>query len=313
MINMKTFSMNTSHSISWILFMLLGLTACQNEQQHAQAEIARQEAIVEKEEDPGAAEQLIQQYLAYTDTYVDDAEANPRYLYRAAALQYRFNNFDAARSTLEEAIGKYYTHENTPQAILLLGSIFKDKLLNKFAASILYQSAAESIPGLADNEEVAAMNKAGFGPVTQRLDLVAGNMYKDSTGRIDLRLANDLINGASVYALISPEAESVPEFLYKAGETARTIQAFGKAIELYDRLLERYPNYEKTPQAMFLKAFTLDNDLRRLEDARAVYEGFLAKYPDDEFADDTKFLLDNLGKSDEEIISSFGTEQQVEQ
>ncbi|MCB0375255.1 MAG: tetratricopeptide repeat protein [Sinomicrobium sp.] len=302
--------MKTIHSYFLVLVILFfSLTACQNEQQHAQSEITKQETLIEDESDPEAAEQLIQQYLAYASTYPEDGEASARYLYRVAALQYRLNNFDAARSNLEKAIHKYYDHENTPKAVLLLGDIYQEKLHNKFASSVLYQSAAESMPSLAEEAEVAAMNKTGFGPVTQRLELIADNMYRDSTGRVDLRLANDYITGTSVYALISPEAERVPEFLYKAGETARTIQAFGKAIELYDWLLERYPGYEKTPQAMFLKAFTLDNDLHRLDEARAVYEEFLAKYPNDEFADDTQFLLENLGKSDEEIISSFGAQQ----
>ena len=52
-------------------------------------------------------------------------------------------------------------------------------------------------------------------------------------------------------------------------------------------------------------AFTLDNDLQRHEEAKELYESFLEKYPDDDFADDTQFLLQNLGKTDEEIIQSF--------
>ena len=52
---------------------------------------------------------------------------------------------------------------------------------------------------------------------------------------------------------------------------------------------------------MFLKAFTFDNDLKDYENARKYYEEFLAKYPNNEFAESAKFLLDNLGKSDEEL------------
>lgn len=306
---MKKFSMKTIYYFIPVLIFLLSLGACQSEQEHSQSEIAQQESLIEEGGEPEAAEQLIQQYLAYADMYPDDADAAPRYLYRAAALQYRLNNFSAAQHSLEKAIATYYEHENTPKAVLLLGNIFQEKLRNRFAGSILYQSALESMPALREEPEVTAMNKEGFGPVTQRLEMVANNMYRDSSGRVDLRLANDFITGAAVYALVSPDADRVPEFLYKAGETARTIQAFGKAIELYDQLLERYPTYEKVPQAMFLKAFTLDNDLRRLEEARMVYEDFLVRYPEDEFADDTQFLLNNLGKSDEEIIGSFGAQQ----
>lgn len=290
--------------------LVWGLSACQSEQQHAQSEISKQETVVENGGDPEAVSQLIQQYLAYTTNYPEDAGANPRYLYRAAALQYRLNNFDAARNSLEKAIRLYYGNENTPNAVLLLESIYQEKLKDRMASSILLQAAANSFPELARQEaSVGAVQNSGLAPVTQRLDAVSRAMYPDTTGRIDLRRANDFITGVSVYALISPDGDQVPELLYKAAETARTVQAFSRAIELYDWLIEGYPNFEKVPQATFLKAFTLDNDLRRMEEARRIYEDFLATYPQDDFADDARFLLDNLGKTDEEIIQSFEAPQ----
>lgn len=291
----------------WLLTFIL--SACQNEQQHAQTEIGKQEEIVDAGGDPEAVNQLIQQYLTYVNNYPDDAVANARYLYRAASLQYRLNNFEAARSSLETAIRDYYEHENTAKAVLLLENIYQEKLRDRMAGSILLQSAAESFPELSEESAVANVRNSGLAPVAQRLDAVARAMYPDTTGRIDLRMANDFITGSSVYALISPTGDQVPNLLYRAAETARTVQAFGKAIELYDWLIGKYPDFEKVPQAMFLKGFTLDNDLQRIDEARVVYETFLAEYPQDDFADDAQFLLDNLGKSDEEIIQSFGGNQ----
>lgn len=302
--------MKTSSYLFCVCLCLLGVSACQNEQQHAQSEITKQEARVENDGDPEAVNELIQQYLAYRTNYPEDAEANARYLYRAAALQYRLNNYDAARSNLEKAIRDYFDNENTPNAVLLLESIYEEKLKDKMASSILLQAAAENFPDLAKQKpSVASVQSSGLAPAAQRLDAVARAMYPDTTGRIDLRRANDFITGASLFALVSPEDAQSPALLYKAAETARTIQAFSKAIELYDWLIEKYPNFENVAQAMFLKGFTLDNDLRRLEEARQVYEDFLAAYPQDDFADDARFLLDNLGKTDEEIIQSFGGSQ----
>lgn len=304
--------MKTIRHLIYACLFTACLFACQSEQQKARAEISQQEAQVESKGEPEKATELVQQYLAYANNYPEDREASPRYLYRAATLQYRLNNYDAAKSNLETAIRKYYDNENTPNAVLLLGTIYQDKLKDKMAGSILYQSAAENFPSLFQEAPVAAAKKSSTIPADQRLDAFSRTMYADTTGRIDLRLANDFINGASVYALITPDASRAPELLYKAAETARTVQAFGKAIALYDWLIEGYPDYTKIPQAMFLKGFTLDNDLRRLEEARQMYEAFLTQYPQDDFADDAQFLLENLGKTDEEIIGSFG-EQQVEQ
>jgi TolA-binding protein len=307
---MMQISMKTSSYLFGVCFCLLSLSACQGEQQHAQSEISKQEARVENNGDPETVNELIQQYLAYSTHYPDDSEANARYLYRAAALQYRLNNYDAARASLEKAIRDYYDNENTPNSVLLLESIYEEKLKDKMASSILLQAAAESFPSLASQKaSVASVQSSGLAPAVQRLDAVARAMYPDTTGRIDLRRANDFITGASLFALVSPKAAQTPELLYKAAETARTIQAFSKALELYDWLIDKYPNFEKVSQAMFLKGFTLDNDLSRLEEARQVYEDFLAAYPQDDFADDARFLLDNLGKTDEEIIQSFDGSQ----
>jgi len=80
---------------------------------------------------------------------------------------------------------------------------------------------------------------------------------------------------------------------------------FKKALELYEWVYNKYPNHEKAGTALFMQAFTLDNELNQKGKAKAIYEAFVAKYPDNGFADSAKFLLENLGKSDEEIISKF--------
>ncbi len=63
---------------------------------------------------------------------------------------------------------------------------------------------------------------------------------------------------------------------------------------------------------MFLKGYVYENDLRDLETAKKIYEEFLVKYPDDEFADDAEISIKNLGKSPEELIKEFEEQQQKE-
>ncbi|MEO1261553.1 MAG: tetratricopeptide repeat protein [Bacteroidota bacterium] len=95
------------------------------------------------------------------------------------------------------------------------------------------------------------------------------------------------------------------DYLLRAGEMAALVEQYGKSLGYYEQILTEYPNSEKVATALFMKGYTLDDKLKKLDDAKAVYEEFLAKYPEDEFADDTKFLLENLGKSEEEIIKQF--------
>ncbi|MFK7936107.1 MAG: tol-pal system YbgF family protein, partial [Saprospiraceae bacterium] len=138
-----------------------------------------------------------------------------------------------------------------------------------------------------------------------QLATLAEQMYNDSLGRIDFKVANEYMNAAAILAATAKDNEKAAEFLAKAGETARSIRNFPQALSYYQTISDKYPNSAKAAQALFLRAFTLDNDLKRPAEARPLYEAFLQKYPNDDFADDTKFLLENLGKSDDEIIESF--------
>ena len=143
------------------------------------------------------------------------------------------------------------------------------------------------------------------------MDGLGSKMYNEETHRLDTKTATDFIESCELFALLKPEDSKSPDYLHKAGETARAIRAFPRAIGIYDRIYEKYPKFEKAPQSLFLKAFTYDNDLQDYAKARALYTEFLEKYPNDDFADDTQFLLKNLGKTDEEIIKSFSTEKKA--
>jgi TolA-binding protein len=78
-----------------------------------------------------------------------------------------------------------------------------------------------------------------------------------------------------------------------------------EAIKFYDRILTDFPDYRKAPEALFLKGYVYENNLGRLDKAKEIYETFMAKYPENEFADDAKVSLQYLGKSPEELIEIF--------
>ncbi len=78
-----------------------------------------------------------------------------------------------------------------------------------------------------------------------------------------------------------------------------------KAINLYDQIISEFNNYPKAPEALFLKGYVYENNLGRLDKAKVIYEEFLTKYPENEFADDAEVCLRYLGKSPEELIEIF--------
>lgn len=130
-------------------------------------------------------------------------------------------------------------------------------------------------------------------------------IYNQKSNSFDKKVAAQYVNYCEQYATVAPDDPQAVQFLFQAGETARSIQAYDKALAIYDNIYNKFSSNPKAAQALFLKAFTLDNDMNQPEKARSIYTDFMTKYPNDEFADDTKFLLENLGKSDEEIIKRF--------
>lgn len=130
-------------------------------------------------------------------------------------------------------------------------------------------------------------------------------IYDQKNNTFNRAAANNYVAYCEQFATVAPQDSMAVKYLFQAGETARSVQQYDRALAIYDRIYTDFSSSPKSAQALFLKAFTLDNDMKQTDKARGVYEEFISKHPDDDFADDTKFLLENLGKSDEEIIKKF--------
>lgn len=285
------------------------LYSCNSAEKRDQVAIEKLEKEIEGNPDTDLARELIDKYQAFVKAYPDNHEWDSRYLYRAAGLSFRMNRFSEAIEFLNEALNKHYPGSNTPNNALLLGAIYEEKLRNEVLAVTIYQAGAVAFPEV---EDFQSRVPAGTPPLTQRLEELEQSVFDDASGRIDYRVANDFINAATLHAMLLPEDPEAPAWLFRAAETARGIRAFSKSLELYQMVSDRFPESEAAAQALFLSAFTLDNDLNRFEEARTIYQAFLDRYPENEFSDDAQFLLDNLGKDEEDIIRAFEEKNQLQ-
>ncbi len=157
----------------------------------------------------------------------------------------------------------------------------------------------------ADKPQIATYRKNAKSLLNKRLLALRMQIFNDSTGVANYEAATEFINLSERYAALLPEEKETPNWLFQAGELAGSLHQYGKTLALYKKINEEFPAYEKSSQVLFMRAFTLDSELKRLEEAKVLYEDFIKKYPKDDFADDAQFLLDNLGKSEEELIRNF--------
>ncbi len=166
---------------------------------------------------------------------------------------------------------------------------------------ILYKSFVARFPDDVRTAAFASKIQNKDVAVDSTLRYIGMNMFNDSTFRLNEEKAGLYITACEAAVMANAGLPNAPEYLHRAAETARTLREIPKAIELYDWIIDQYPTHARASTSLFLKAFTYDNDLKNYEQAGKFYHEFLAKYPNDEFAESAKFLLDNLGKSEEEL------------
>lgn len=139
----------------------------------------------------------------------------------------------------------------------------------------------------------------------QVLDTILYAVVDAKTQRMAPDVGKQYVALVTQYAKARPDDVDSPALLYKAAEIARSIGEYRQALDMYSHIEQFFPKYEKASKACFMQAFTWAEDLQDIEQARLHYQAFIDKYPNDDFVDDAQILLDNLGKSDEEIFNSL--------
>lgn len=121
----------------------------------------------------------------------------------------------------------------------------------------------------------------------------------------NMKPANELIKQMEAYAQAFPKDSIVPEMLVKAGEIARGLGKYKKATELLQSVWTNHEEHRLAPPALFLQAFTYDNDMRDSTLAVRYYQEFLKRYPDHELAGQVQQLINVVGKSPEELVRMY--------
>ena len=159
-------------------------------------------------------------------------------------------------------------------------------------AMILFIAACGSRD--ADVEKITALEKELF----------------SSSNSFDEKKANELLGLYESFADKHSKDSLAPIYLFKAAGVAKSLKKGEDAVRLYDRIINDYPETKNMAMVYFMKAFVYDDELKNITKAREAYTEFLKKYPDHEFADDAQINMNNLGKTDEQIIKEFEAKNQ---
>ncbi|MEO5906687.1 MAG: tetratricopeptide repeat protein [Saprospiraceae bacterium] len=282
------------------ILLIFTFIACKGNQSPEQKAVDDQTRLYESNPSDSTAQALVEAISKYVEVHGTKDSTAARYILKAAEVSKKHNQ-------LGQALGYYKMYmvqfpERTDLADRLIEVIsIMEQLQKPELNQVLYRSFAQRFKddpraaqysNLIDRKEVT---------LDSLLKEIGTKMFNDSIYRLNENMAHLYVDATEAAVMVQPDLPDAPEYLHRAAETARTLRDIPKAITLYDWIIERYPTHPRGSTALFLKAFTFDNDLKDYENARKYYEEFLAQYPKSEFAESAQFLIDNLGKSDEEL------------
>ena len=254
------------------------------------------------------ADSLLLLYAAAVKKHPDDEAANFRYLVRSANIQF-FVKEDGplAVKTANDALARYGKGQNLTELAGLFARMWIARDYHKQAASRFKPDEIDLI------QSFLLGNQAWIDSSLVRID----KEMTDASGQLtDKKKAEAFIETSEGYAIaVRPSnPDKYADLMMKAAGVAKTIGNPNLAIQLYYAVAEKMPEHPKAPTALFMMGFTYENDMNDLEKAKATYESFLQKYPNDpDYADDAQNALKLLGKSPEEIIREFEKNKKGEQ
>jgi outer membrane protein assembly factor BamD (BamD/ComL family) len=143
----------------------------------------------------------------------------------------------------------------------------------------------------------------------ENIKKLEASYYNKTNFTIDNKMANDLVNLYIAFAENYPKDTLSPEFFFQASRIAMNINQPQQAISCLEKVCTNYPNFNKTPQSLFIQGFIYDDKLKNFQKAKEIYTLFIEKYPTHELVKDAKASIENLGKSPEELIKSFEEKQ----
>lgn len=293
--------MSTNKIMLWLLAGTLLLAACTQQQDKDLQAIAALETQLAQNFETAAADSLLARYSAYERSYPADSVRVAAYRFASAQLLLQLQRYDASASRL---LALLRSRQGSARAAQLLAEIYTTKLDQPETALAVHQAMILAWPADSLSQSLSAA-LAEVPPIQARLDTLLLKLISPEDGSISYGVADAYMQQAEAFAAVAGPVESSARLLYKAAEIARALQAYPRAIANYQWIAQQLPKTEWGAKASFMVAFTYDEDLQQLEPAREAYEAFLAAYPDDPFASDAAMLLDNLGKSDEEIMKKF--------
>ncbi len=124
---------------------------------------------------------------------------------------------------------------------------------------------------------------------------------------LDQNVATKAISDFNAFASNCTSDSLAPVFYLKAGQVAQAAGKYMQALDMFNKCIIGFPDFKNRGAALFLSAQLYD-DAKMLNDeakAKQLYEQIMKEYPKSDYARDSKSCIQNLGKTDDELVEEF--------
>ncbi|MBP7496249.1 MAG: tetratricopeptide repeat protein [Bacteroidales bacterium] len=142
----------------------------------------------------------------------------------------------------------------------------------------------------------------------QKIQKLENEINNSANTSFDLKKAEEYIKASTKYVETYPKDTNCAPLLFKSANYSLNFKDSEKASDfviIIDKLLNDYPDFKKIPEALFLKAFYLENNMQNKEMAVETYKEFISKYPNHQLAKDAKKSIELISIPIDDLIKIF--------
>ncbi|MFC1477098.1 tol-pal system YbgF family protein [candidate division KSB1 bacterium] len=110
-----------------------------------------------------------------------------------------------------------------------------------------------------------------------------------------------ILAGSIIGAFLIFGKQMTEEELFNTAKDKFGQGAIQESIDLYQELMEKYPESQYLGDAVFMIGYLNANHLQDYATAKIYYERLIAEFPDHGFVPSAQFELEHLGKSPEDL------------
>jgi TolA-binding protein len=310
-----------------ICFSVLAVS-CTDQAGSLRRQIDIVEVATQKNANDEQMRSLLTLYVQYLQRYPNDAAA-PIYMYRMAEVYYRATSWAEAARHLGLLIERYPNAKIEEDAYAFAGMLYEERLQDAVRAEKNYKDYLAKYPNGKYKAQAELFFKTPEEKLTARIaDLEAQIIAKPNEVATAALLAMTYKN----FVAKMPTHEKAANYCIQGAKLATGLGDSFLALEFYDIIEKQHPDFADMPLVLFFTAVEYDDRIEtqwrnhitsktpfigfaaQFRDAQVTdfakkaadyYKLFLSKYPTHAMAKDAKISLENIGKSDNEIVESL--------